>query len=462
MNTYRPMMARTAEKPFNDPDWVFEVKWDGIRAIAYVGEEVSLKTRNDKELVSKFPEFRELSDLASNVVLDGEIIILTDGLPDFQAVASRNQATNLRDIQSLSAERPATFVVFDILEADGESLIDRPLHERISILKTRLKQGRFIVRSEPIQEHGEEYYEAAVQKNLEGIIAKRRESTYQPGTRSPDWLKIKQVKTCDCVIFGYTKGSGNRENSFGALLLGLYDEGKPVYVGRVGTGFSDQDLKDLLSILEPLKVSIDWFDEPDIPQESTWVEPKLVAQIGYQEVTQDQRLRAPRFQGLRDDKPAPLCSITQIKPQQLEEYYNKRNFTETTEPAGGSMIGTGNNYVVQKHDATRLHYDLRLERDGVLVSWAVPKGIPEESGDRRLAIRTEDHPLEYGGFEGIIPKGQYGAGDVEIWDRGFYVPIKWMDDKIEFVLAGERIKGRYELVRFEKAGENEWLLFKKK
>ncbi len=117
--------------------------------------------------------------------------------------------------------------------------------------------------------------------------------------------------------------------------------------------------------------------------------------------------------------------------------------------------------MVQKHAATRLHYDLRLERDGVLVSWAVPKGIPEP-GDRRLAIKTEDHPLEYGGFEGTIPRGQYGAGSVEIWDRGFYVPVKWTDEKIELVIAGDRVKGRYELVRFEKAGENEWLLFKKK
>jgi bifunctional non-homologous end joining protein LigD len=129
---------------------------------------------------------------------------------------------------------------------------------------------------------------------------------------------------------------------------------------------------------------------------------------------------------------------------------------------GGIVNGSGNNYVVQKHDATTLHYDLRLERDGVLVSWAIPKGIPLEPGDRRLAIQTEDHPLEYGAFEGTIPKDQYGAGSVEIWDKGFYVPVKWMEEKIEFVLAGQRIKGRYELVRFEKAGKKEWLLFKKK
>ena len=114
MNTYQPMMARTAEKPFNDPEWLYEVKWDGIRAIAYIDGAVSLRTRNDKELITKFPELNELSELTSNVVLDGEIVILTDGLPDFQAVASRNQASNPRDIQAGAAERPATYIAFDI------------------------------------------------------------------------------------------------------------------------------------------------------------------------------------------------------------------------------------------------------------------------------------------------------------------------------------------------------------
>lgn len=462
MNHYQPMLARTAEESFNDPEWIFEVKWDGIRAIAYIGEEINLKSRNNKELITKFPELRELSKLVSNVVLDGEIVILANGLPDFQSVASRNQASNLKEIQILSAERPATYIVFDILEADGVSLIDHLLYERIDILKTRLKQGKHVIQSEPIREYGIEYYQAATQKKLEGIIAKRQNSTYQPGTRSPDWLKIKQVKTCDCVIFGYTQGTGNRIDTFGALLLGLYEEGNPLYVGRVGTGFSDQDLTIILKQLKTIEIPTPWFTEPDIPSDSHWTQPKLVAQIGYQEVTKDQRLRAPRFQGFRYDKPALLCSINQIRPQQLEEYYHKRNFNETTEPIGGLSNNVGNSYLIQKHDATRLHYDLRLERDGVLVSWAIPRGIPDEPGDRRLAIHTEDHPLEYGGFEGIIPKGQYGAGSVEIWDKGFYVPVNWIDEKIEIVIAGERVKGLYELVIFEKAGEKEWLIFKKK
>jgi bifunctional non-homologous end joining protein LigD len=167
MNTYQPMMARTAEKPFNDPDWLYEVKWDGIRVIAYVGESISLRTHNHKELITKFPELNELSELTSNVVLDGEIVILTDGLPDFQAVASRNQASNPRDIQSGAAERPATYIVFDILEAEGVSLIDHPLHERIELLKKHLKKGKHVIQSEPIQEHGTEYYQAAIQKQID-------------------------------------------------------------------------------------------------------------------------------------------------------------------------------------------------------------------------------------------------------------------------------------------------------
>ncbi len=462
MNTYKPMLARPAEKPFDDPDWIFEVKWDGIRAIAYINDDVSLQSRNGNELIDKFPELRELSSLISNAVLDGEIIVMKDGVPDFRSVLKRNQASNIRDIQQLASSSPATFVVFDILERDGESLIDLPLMSRLEALGVVMKPGRHVIQSMVVEEKGVNYYEAVLKKDLEGIIAKRKSSPYVPGSRTPDWLKIKQVKTCDCAVFGFTMGEGAREDAFGALLLGLYDEGRPVYVGRVGTGFTDEALTSTRKQLDEITIENPWFEEPDIPPNSVWVNPKLVAQVGYQEVTDDLRLRAPRFQGFRDDKPQQLCSITQIKPQKLEEYYRKRDFKITSEPVGGYQAGTGNSYVVQEHHATRLHYDLRLERDGVHVSWAVPRGIPLEPSDRRLAIQTEDHPLEYGGFEGTIPKGQYGAGEVSIWDNGFYVPVKWTKDKIEFVIAGQRVKGRYELVKFDSAGEKEWLLFRKK
>lgn len=148
----------------------------------------------------------------------------------------------------------------------------------------------------------------------------------------------------------------------------------------------------------------------------------------------------------------------------LKAYKEKRNFQATGEPEGGgkSRSDTGKIYVVQEHRATHHHVDLRLERDGVLVSWAVPKGIPEKPGERRLAVQTEDHPLEYADFEGTIPQGEYGAGEVTIWDKGLYEPLIWENDKIELVIKGEKLSGRYILVRFRKAGEKDWLIFKGK
>jgi bifunctional non-homologous end joining protein LigD len=146
----------------------------------------------------------------------------------------------------------------------------------------------------------------------------------------------------------------------------------------------------------------------------------------------------------------------------LEKYASKRDFTRTLEPTAVKDKTGERTFVVQKHHARRLHYDLRLERDGVLVSWAVPKGPPLDPGDKRLAVQTEGHPVEYGDFEGTIPQGEYGAGTVKIWDNGSYDPIVWSDDKIEVLFSGEKLKGRYILVRFKRAGEKDWLLFKVK
>jgi DNA ligase D-like protein (predicted 3'-phosphoesterase) len=149
----------------------------------------------------------------------------------------------------------------------------------------------------------------------------------------------------------------------------------------------------------------------------------------------------------------------------LEEYAQKRDFEKTGEPLGTVAENAGNIFVVQEHRARRLHHDFRLAREGVLKSWAVPKGIPEKLGIKRLAVQTEDHPLEYGRFEGVIPKGQYGAGTVRIWDRGFYELKTWADDKIEVLLKGERLRGMYVLVRLKKLTgkprkQSEWLLIK--
>jgi DNA ligase D-like protein (predicted ligase)/DNA ligase D-like protein (predicted 3'-phosphoesterase) len=459
---YSPMLARTADAPFSSPDWLFEVKWDGIRAIAYAWETLSLLSRNGKEMAGQFPELREIRELAPGCVLDGEIVLLRDGRNDIQALLGRFQEANPRQVEADSLGLPVTYVAFDILEADGAPLIHLPLEERRRILGERVREGKFLVRSVAIRGEGEGYYDEAVRRGLEGVMAKRLGSPYEPGARSGAWLKVKAVRTCDCVVFGYTKGEGARAGTFGALVLGLCDGKKGVPVGRVGTGFDDAALTSILSVLEPLRA-----DSPTLAGaergEITWVRPRMVVEVAYQAVTRDGRLRMPRFLGVRTDKAPEDCTPDQLGPgRNLLPYQAKRDFTMTPEPKGKGAAGpSGTSFVVHEHRARHLHWDLRIERDGVLKSWAVPKGIPEAPGEKHLAVATEDHPLEYLTFEGTIPEGEYGAGTEAIWDTGTYETLHWDEGKIEVVFHGNRLSGRYVLVRFRRAGEKDWLIFKK-
>jgi len=460
MKKYKPMLAKTAESPFSSGDWIFELKWDGIRAISYINDELSIESRNQKELKNNFPELSELKNLAHHVVLDGEIVIIKDGKVDFENLIKRVQATSSNEIKHLQAKYPVLYILFDILEKNGETLINKPLVERKKILEETVKEGKNVIFSVFIEKKGEDYYKATIQKGLEGTMAKKKNSIYEPGKRSNNWLKIKMIKECNCVIFGYTKGTGKRENTFGALILGLYNEQTPIFVGKVGTGFDQKSLKLLNQKLQTLKVNQKTIQDIDIQDKIIWVKPFLVCKIGYQTLTSDGKLRIPRYLELLTDKDPLDCKINQIKPINLEEYAQKRNFGITPEPIGSKNEGKNQVFVVQEHDASHLHYDLRLEKNGVLTSWAVPKGIPQQSGIRRLAIKTEDHPLEYAEFQGSIPKGQYGAGTVKIWDKGNYEIKIWDENKIEFTLKGKKLQGPYVLVRLNKAGKNNWLLMK--
>ncbi len=436
------------------------MKWDGFRAIAYINGQLSVKSRNQKELLQNFPELTELKRLCSNVVLDGEIIVMQKGKPDFQALLERGQAASPLEIQRQTKRASATYIVFDILEKDARSLVDLPLVERKKILQNSLREGANVLVSDFIEEKGEAYYQSVIDKGLEGLIAKRKDSSYEEGRRSGNWLKIKRLKSCDCIIFGYTKGSKNRASTFGALLLGLLDkEGKPVYVGKVGTGFTQKTLQNLSSKFEVLATDAAPFT-PEASDEVVWLKPELVCEVIYQSLTRDTRLRMARFQRLRTDKTPQECTIDQIAEEKLSEYSAKRDFKATPEPTGSEKKSKGLIFVVQEHNARRLHFDFRLENSGVLKSWAVPKGIPENSGEKRLAVETEDHPLDYANFEGSIPEGHYGAGTVKIWDKGEYEPKFWSDQKIEFTLKGERLRGSFALVRLKKAGEKSWLLLK--
>jgi DNA ligase D-like protein (predicted 3'-phosphoesterase) len=385
---------------------------------------------------------------------------MKENAADFQAVLERTRATSSGDIEHLSHESPATYVVFDVLEKDGNSLIDLSLMERKRILKDSVKEGEHVILSIFEEEDGESYYDAALKRGIEGVIAKRKDGRYEPGTRSSSWLKIKKLTSCDSVIFGYTRGEGVRKETLGALILGLYDAGNPVYVGKVGTGFSERTLELLTEAFRGLQTKEPTLGQVGIPEQVTWLQPILVCEVTYQAVTKDNKLRMPSFRGLRSDKTPLECTFDQIRPVNLREYVSKRNFSLTPEPIGALSNDEATHFVVQEHHARRLHYDFRLERLGVLKSWAVPKGLPQKAGDKRLAVETEDHPLEYRKFEGTIPPGQYGAGTVTIWDKGSYKILVWDEKKIEFILSGGRLNGRYALVRFNKAGPKQWILIK--
>ena len=307
------MLAQTADTPFDSKDWLFEIKWDGFRAISYIDRRVNIRSRNDRDLKFIFPELEELKNLISGAVLDGEIVIMRGGRPDFQAVLERGETTSSIDIEYLSRKYPATYVVFDILEKEHKSLINLPLVDRKFILKDSLREGRHVLPSLFVVEDGKDYYRASVRRALEGIMAKRKDSLYEPGRRSGNWLKIKKVRSCDCVIFGYTIGEGGREETFGALILGLYEDDTPVYVGKVGTGFSQHDTHLLKKIFKGLEVKKKPLHEVDVPQEVVWLKPKLVSEVAYQTITNEKKLRMPRFRGLKADKTPHECTLDQVK-----------------------------------------------------------------------------------------------------------------------------------------------------
>jgi bifunctional non-homologous end joining protein LigD len=313
MRFYKPMLAKSISKPFSGTDWVFEIKWDGFRAITYVDDFFTIQSRNAKELVHFFPELNELKQLAKNVVVDGEIVTMKNGKVDFHSLQERGHVISPREIERLQQKSPATYIVFDILEKDGRSLVDLPLMERKAILKESVKEGSHVILNDYVEEKGEQFYQAVLQQDLEGMVAKRKNSNYEQGLRTGSWLKIKNLKTCDCVIFGYSRGEGARESSFGALVVGLYDsEGKPVYVAHVGTGFTQQLLNSLMTDFRKLKTTKAPFIARDM-QGVTWIEPKLVCEVIYQVVTRDCRLRMPRLHTLRIDKDPRECTIDQLE-----------------------------------------------------------------------------------------------------------------------------------------------------
>ncbi|MEO8068293.1 MAG: DNA ligase D [Flavobacteriales bacterium] len=293
----RPMLASPDGEPFDDPDWLFEIKWDGYRAVAETGgRDLRLYSRNGLSFLEAYPDVvAELRSIRKRMVLDGEIVAINDReRPDFQLLqhASLDPTTHL------------VYYVFDLLRLDGKDLTHLPLIERKDKLRRVLKNGTHVRYCDHVEAKGRAFYSAAVQQDLEGVIGKRKESIYAVGVRSRNWMKIKNHRSQEAVIGGYTEPRNSRKH-FGALLLGVYEKGELVYVGHTGTGFDARSLDELMSAMKPLiRRTSPFNNHVDANMPPVWVAPRLVCNIKFTEWTRDGHMRHPVFLGLRADKDA--------------------------------------------------------------------------------------------------------------------------------------------------------------
>lgn len=326
----KPMLATLVDSTFDDPGWEYEVKWDGYRALAFMNQkQTELKSRNGKSFNDKFyPVFKAISEWNINAIVDGEIVVVDD-----KGISNFGSLQNWRS----EADGELHFYVFDILWLDGKDLTELPLTERKIVLQSILPDEGNIKSGYSVIAEGSDFFEAAKELGLEGIIAKRSDSPYYPGSRSKDWLKIKINRRQEVVIAGYTHNEGSSK-LFSSLLLGVYDEGDFVYVGKVGTGFKDQQQRELLALFEPLTIKDSPFTElpdynkpsrfrPNPPKaKATWLKPSVVCEVSFTEITADGVFRHPSFESLREDKNAK--DVTRETTKQVDLIVDKKKQSE--------------------------------------------------------------------------------------------------------------------------------------
>jgi bifunctional non-homologous end joining protein LigD len=305
-----PMLARPGQLPSDERQWGFEIKWDGVRAIGYSKPgELRLESRNLKDITDSYPELARLNRALSShrVVLDGEIVAFdSEGRPSFGTLQPRMHVGSRTTAKRLATVTPVTYVIFDLLWLDGHSLMELSYLKRRERLAALELNGESWQTPENVVGEGTALLLLARERGLEGIVAKRLSSTYQPGVRTRDWIKIKTVGRQEFVIGGWMPGKGRRRESIGALLLGVHEPGGGLrYVGRVGTGFTDSELERLSRLLAPLERSSSPFTAGGKPPRgAVFAEPRLVAEIEFAEWTRTGSLRAPSYKGLREDKRA--------------------------------------------------------------------------------------------------------------------------------------------------------------
>jgi bifunctional non-homologous end joining protein LigD len=323
-----PMLAKAGPVPpaREDDQWAYEIKWDGVRAVVFSEPgRMRFVTRNGNDITARYPELARMNRALSmhRAVLDGEVVGFdADGRPSFGALQGRMHLTREAQVKRLAKEAPVTYMAFDLVWLDGRSLMDRPYAERRAALRALLADGERWQVPDHVVGGGADLLAVTREQGLEGIVAKRVDSPYEPGRRGGSWRKVKNTNRQELVIGGWLPGEGRREERIGALLVGVHDEGEegPLrFAGRVGTGFTEAELDRLAGLLAPLVTDASPFDVVPkgvkIPREACWVVPDLVCEVEFVEWTREGVLRAPSYKGLREDKPATLVVREPVAPR---------------------------------------------------------------------------------------------------------------------------------------------------
>ncbi len=302
-----PMLATPADRPFSREGWIFELKYDGIRAMVSVaGDGIRISGRRGNDETARYPEAQAIRAgiKARQAVVDGELVVLdADGRPSFERLQQRINVSRKTDARRLAAEHPVTFVAFDLVQLEGRDLMTTELRIRKKTLRETIVDSPHILFAEHVERDGVALFDEARKSGIEGIVAKRADSLYRPGMRTPEWVKIKSWRSQSCVIVGYTAGRGRRSNQLGALILAIQQNGRLVHCGQVGTGFNDKTLRDLKEQLAPLIVAKCPLDRtPKTTEPATWVKPELICEVRFSEWTNEGMLRHPAYQKLRPDQ----------------------------------------------------------------------------------------------------------------------------------------------------------------
>jgi bifunctional non-homologous end joining protein LigD len=303
------MLATLGELPKDDANWSYEMKWDGVRALTYLQDgRVRFTSRNDIDVTVSYPELHSFAEQLgeTQALLDGEIVSFDEaGRPSFKRLQQRMHVASAATARRLAESDPAVYLIFDLLHLDGRNLFDLPYSQRRELLEELELDGDSWQTPPAFTGDGAHAVEASKQQGLEGIMAKRSGSRYLPGRRSPDWVKVKNFRTQEVVVGGWSPGKGRRAGTVGALLLGVPTSEGLRYVGQVGTGFTDAMLRDLAERLGHIARQTSPFS-PDVPRadarDAQWVAPRLVGEVMFGEWTGDGRLRHPSWRGLRPDK----------------------------------------------------------------------------------------------------------------------------------------------------------------